>query len=62
MRRYTFIERRKPAANSRFAIGGVSCSADSLVVAQSFMLRIWEIREDKLFLIKLKAYTVNFDL
>lgn len=22
----------------------------------------WEIREDKLFLIKLKAYTVNFDL
>jgi len=29
-----------PAANSTFAIGGVSCSADSLVVAKSFVLRI----------------------
>ena len=28
------------AANSTFAIGGVSCSADSLVVAESFVLRI----------------------
>lgn len=27
-------------ANSTFAIGGVSCSADSLVVAESFLLRI----------------------
>jgi hypothetical protein len=27
-------------ANSTFAIGGVSCSADSLVVAKSFVLRI----------------------
>ena len=26
--------------NSTFAIGGVSCSADSLVVAESFVLRI----------------------
>jgi hypothetical protein len=26
--------------NSRFAIGRVSCSADSLVVAESFVLRI----------------------
>jgi|JI10StandDraft_1071094.scaffolds.fasta_scaffold31231_2 hypothetical protein len=26
--------------NSTFAIGGVSCSADSLVVAKSFVLRI----------------------
>ena len=25
--------------NSTFAIGGVSCSADSLVVAESFVLR-----------------------
>jgi hypothetical protein len=33
-------EKRKPAANSTFAIGGVSCSADSLVVAESFVLRI----------------------
>ena len=33
------IERR-PTANSTFAIGGVSCSADSLVVAESFVLRI----------------------
>ena len=30
---------RKPAANSIFAIGGVSCSADNLVVAKSFVLR-----------------------
>jgi len=28
------------AANSTFAIGGVSCSADSFVVAESFVLRI----------------------
>ena len=28
------------AANSTFAIGGVSCSADSLEVAESFVLRI----------------------
>jgi len=32
--------RRMPAANSTFAIGGVSCSADSFVVAESFVLRI----------------------
>ena len=31
---------RSPACNSTFAIGGVSCSADSLVVAESFVLRI----------------------
>ena len=31
---------RKPTANSTFAIGGVSCSVDSLVVAESFVLRI----------------------
>ena len=31
---------RSTAANSTFAIGGVSCSADSLVVAESFVLRI----------------------
>jgi hypothetical protein len=28
------------AYNSTFAIGGVSCSADSFVVAESFVLRI----------------------
>jgi len=32
--------KNKPAANSTFAIGGVSCSADSFVVAESFVLRI----------------------
>ena len=32
--------RRKPTANSTFAIGGVSCSADSLVVAENSVLRI----------------------
>jgi len=31
---------RKTAYNSTFAIGGVSCSADSLAVAESFELRI----------------------
>ena len=31
---------RKTAYNSTFAIGGVSCSVDSLVVAESFVLRI----------------------
>ena len=33
-------DRSKPAANSTFAIGGVSCSADSFVVAESFVLSI----------------------
>jgi len=31
---------RSPAANSTFAIGGVSCSADSFVVVESFVPRI----------------------
>ncbi len=30
---------RTPAGNSTFAIGGVSCSADSFVVAESSVLR-----------------------
>jgi hypothetical protein len=29
-----------PAANSRFAIGGISCSVDSFIVAESLYLRI----------------------
>ena len=33
-------KRIKTGYNSTFAIGGVSCSADSLVVAESFVLRI----------------------
>ena len=33
-------DERRAAYNSTFAIGGVSCSADSLVVAESFVLRI----------------------
>jgi hypothetical protein len=33
-------DRRRAAYNSTFAIGGVSCSADSFVVAESFVLRI----------------------
>ncbi len=32
--------KRSPAGNSTFAIGGVLCSADRLVVAESFVLRI----------------------
>lgn len=31
---------RTNTVNSTFAIGGVSCSADSFVVAESFVLRI----------------------
>jgi hypothetical protein len=31
---------RSTGYNSTFAIGGVSCSADSLEVAESFVLRI----------------------
>ena len=34
------LDVRKAAHNSTFAIGGVSCTADSLVVAESFVLRI----------------------
>jgi hypothetical protein len=30
---------KKAAANSTFAIGGVSCSADSFVVAECLVLR-----------------------
>ena len=33
-------DRIKTPYNSIFAIGGVSCSADSLVVAESLVLRI----------------------
>ena len=33
-------KRELAAANSTFAIGGGSCSADSFVVAESFVLRI----------------------
>ena len=36
----TLRTERSPAGNSTFAIGGVSFSADSLVVAKSFVLRI----------------------
>jgi len=32
--------RRSTGYNSTFAIGGVSCSADTFVVAESFVLRI----------------------
>jgi hypothetical protein len=33
-------ERKRAAHNSTFAIGGLSFSADSLVVAENFVLRI----------------------
>jgi hypothetical protein len=39
-RRVTLDTRERAAPNSTFAIGGVSCSADSFVVAESFVLRI----------------------
>ncbi len=34
------MTKRRTGANSTFAIGGVSCSADSFVVAESSVLRI----------------------
>lgn len=34
------LNREKPATNSTFSIGGVSGSADSFVVAESFVLRM----------------------
>ena len=40
LRLIAYNTERKTTANSTFAIGGVSCSADSLVVAESFVLRI----------------------
>lgn len=33
------MEEKERTANSTFAIGGVSCSADSFVVAESSVLR-----------------------
>jgi len=36
----TATKDRTPAGNNTFAIGGVSCSADSFVVAESFVHRI----------------------
>jgi hypothetical protein len=36
----SYHDKKTPAGNSTFAIGGVSCSADSLAVAESFVLRI----------------------
>ena len=33
-------DERKATHNSTFAIGGVTCSADSFVVAESFALRM----------------------
>jgi hypothetical protein len=40
MERQDTAQYKARTANSTFAIGGVSCSADSLVVAESFVLRI----------------------
>ena len=40
MNKYFDDNARTAAANSTFAIGGVSCSADSFVVAESSVLRI----------------------
>mgnify|MGYP000965344616 CR=1 FL=1 len=37
---YTLEDRKARTANSTFTIGGVSCSVDSLVVAESFVLQI----------------------
>ncbi len=40
MKRFSNGREEARTANSTFAIGGVSCSADSLVVAKSFVPRI----------------------
>ncbi len=37
--RKRFCADKRPIANSTFAIGGGSCSADSFVVAENFVLR-----------------------
>lgn len=37
---WTMEMTKNTTGNSTFAIGGVSCSADSFVVAESFVLRI----------------------
>ncbi|QQS28900.1 MAG: hypothetical protein IPM47_18990 [Sphingobacteriales bacterium] len=53
-----------PAGNSTFAIGGVSCFADSLVVAESFALRINIGGKNPAHLKSAKRYAlcyVNFD-
>ena len=40
------MQNRKPAGNSTFALGGVSCSADSFVVIESAVLRMNNCTED----------------
>lgn len=40
MEQTTYDRLESRTHNSTFAIGGVSCSADSFVVAESFVLRI----------------------
>jgi hypothetical protein len=40
MQDFQYDRQEARTANSTFAIGGVSCSADTFVVAESFVLRI----------------------
>ena len=52
---------RKAAYNSTFAIGGVSCSADSLEVAESFVLRINISGKNAAHRKSARRYTANRD-
>jgi hypothetical protein len=51
---------KKPAANSTFAIGGVSCSADNFVVAESSVLRINIFAEKPAHRKSAKRYAFSF--
>ena len=49
---------RKPTANRRLAKVAVQCSADSLVVNQSLVLRINICGENRQLLVAAKRYTL----
>lgn len=53
---------KSPAAKSTFAIGGVSCSAGSLVVAESFVLHIkFSGKKPAQFKLKAKRYAQTIE-
>jgi hypothetical protein len=54
-------DRRRAAYNSTFAIGGVSCSADSFVVAESSVLRTGICGENPAHRKSAKRYVQLYD-
>jgi hypothetical protein len=52
-------DERKTGANSTYPKGGVSCSADSFVVAESSVLRINICGEKRQLLVAAKRQVVN---